>query len=197
MALNSDFAILTVVFLGKPDLNVSKSSSTAACRIFVPDIPTVPSASGSLFPDETTRKLSNSKLLLLSLCFMYLPTCLCISSILSVTKFVNRLNKFRGVHIPCPDAPEIKVKKTEFERPGLKNDKISRKTSIFDVLASKLEVFELVGHGKSTRNVAEKLFISVKTVETHQAHIKRKMGLANHSELMRSAFAWVNEIRPS
>lgn len=60
-----------------------------------------------------------------------------------------------------------------------------------------LEVFELVGHGKSTRNVAEKLFISVKTVETHQAHIKRKMGLANHSELMRSAFAWVNEIRPS
>ena len=60
-----------------------------------------------------------------------------------------------------------------------------------------LEVFELVGHGKSTRNVAEKLFISVKTVETHQAHIKRKLGLANHSELMRSAFAWVNEIRPS
>ena len=60
-----------------------------------------------------------------------------------------------------------------------------------------LEVFELVGHGKSTRNVAEKLFISVKTVETHQAHIKRKLGLSNHSELMRSAFAWVNEIRPS
>ena len=59
-----------------------------------------------------------------------------------------------------------------------------------------LEVFELVGHGKSTRNVAEKLFISVKTVETHQAHIKRKLGLSNHSELMRSAFAWVNELSP-
>ena len=64
-------------------------------------------------------------------------------------------------------------------------------------LSDRIEVFELVGHGKSTRNVAEKLFISVKTVETHQAHIKRKLGLSNHSELMRSAFAWVNEIRPS
>lgn len=59
-----------------------------------------------------------------------------------------------------------------------------------------LEVFELVGHGKSTRNVAGKLFISVKTVETHQAHIKRKLGLSNHPELMRSAFAWVNELSP-
>jgi len=60
-----------------------------------------------------------------------------------------------------------------------------------------LEVFELVGHGKSTRIVAEKLFISVKTVETHQAHIKRKLGLSNHAELMRSAFAWINELNPS
>ena len=60
-----------------------------------------------------------------------------------------------------------------------------------------LEVFELVGQGKSTRHVAEKLFISIKTVETHQAHIKQKLRLSNHSELMRSAFSWVNELQPT
>ena len=57
-----------------------------------------------------------------------------------------------------------------------------------------LEVFEHVGKGLSTRAIAEKLVISVKTVETHQAHIKRKLKLANHNELMRAGFGWVNDL---
>ena len=57
-----------------------------------------------------------------------------------------------------------------------------------------IEVFELVGRGMSTRAIAEKLAISVKTVETHQAHIKRKLRLANHNELMRAGFGWVNNL---
>jgi len=57
-----------------------------------------------------------------------------------------------------------------------------------------IEVFELVGRGNSTKNIAERLFISIKTVETHQAHIKRKLSLANHNELMRAGFTWVNDI---
>lgn len=57
-----------------------------------------------------------------------------------------------------------------------------------------LEVFGLIGQGKNTRAVAEALFISVKAVETHQAHIKRKLELTNHTQLIRAAFAWVNEL---
>ena len=52
-----------------------------------------------------------------------------------------------------------------------------------------IEVFERVGRGMSPRAIAEKLTIGVKTVETHQAHIKRMLRLANHNELMRAGFA--------
>lgn len=54
-----------------------------------------------------------------------------------------------------------------------------------------LEVYELMGRGKTTREVASALSISVKTVETHQAHIKAKLGIRNANELLRSAVTWV------
>ncbi len=50
-----------------------------------------------------------------------------------------------------------------------------------------LQVFRLIGGGLSTRGVAERLMVSVKTVETHRERIKGKMGLANGAELQRRA----------
>ena len=50
-----------------------------------------------------------------------------------------------------------------------------------------MEVLALVATGKSNREVAEALFISVKTVETHKTHILIKLGLNNNSELIRYA----------
>ncbi|MFK7928235.1 MAG: response regulator [Myxococcota bacterium] len=58
-----------------------------------------------------------------------------------------------------------------------------------------LEVFELTGRGHGTREVAEGLGISIKTVETHKANIRAKLVLADASELMRAAVAWVAEAR--
>lgn len=49
------------------------------------------------------------------------------------------------------------------------------------------EVLALVASGKSNKEIAEFLFISVKTVETHKAHILIKLGLNNNSELVRYA----------
>jgi DNA-binding NarL/FixJ family response regulator len=49
------------------------------------------------------------------------------------------------------------------------------------------EVLALVASGKSNRDVAEALFISVKTVETHKTHILIKLGLNNNAELVRYA----------
>jgi DNA-binding NarL/FixJ family response regulator len=54
-----------------------------------------------------------------------------------------------------------------------------------------LEVFELIGRGKPARAIAEMLHLSVKTVETHRGHIKRKLKLRNAAELMQHAVNWV------
>lgn len=54
-----------------------------------------------------------------------------------------------------------------------------------------LEVYELVGRGLSTRQIAEKLNLSVKTVEAHREHIKGKLKLKNATELLRHATQWV------
>lgn len=50
-----------------------------------------------------------------------------------------------------------------------------------------LQVLRCVGRGMSTREVAEELFISVKTVETHREHLKQKLNLVTSGELLRYA----------
>jgi len=54
------------------------------------------------------------------------------------------------------------------------------------------EVFQLIGGGKGTREVAEKLHLSVKTVEVHRANIKKKLKLKSATELVRQAVQWVD-----
>ena len=53
-----------------------------------------------------------------------------------------------------------------------------------------LEVFQLIGQGLATRQIAERLGVSVKTVETYREHIKTKLHLENAAELARQAFVW-------
>ena len=53
-----------------------------------------------------------------------------------------------------------------------------------------LEVFELIGQGISTREIAERLHLSGKTIETYRENIKRKLGLRNASELLQHAIQW-------
>ena len=54
-----------------------------------------------------------------------------------------------------------------------------------------LEVLQLLGQGVSTREIADKLNLSVKTIESYRANIKRKLDLKNAAELMRYAVDWV------
>lgn len=55
-----------------------------------------------------------------------------------------------------------------------------------------LEVFNLLGRGRTTRQVADELFISVKTVETHLSRIKVKLEVDSYNELIVRAALWVN-----
>jgi DNA-binding NarL/FixJ family response regulator len=54
-----------------------------------------------------------------------------------------------------------------------------------------LDVFRMTGQGQTTREIAERLHLSVKTVESYRARIKTKLGIANASELMQRAVTWV------
>lgn len=53
------------------------------------------------------------------------------------------------------------------------------------------EIFQLVGQGKSTRDVAEQLHLSPKTVDVHRSHIKEKLDLKDVTALIRYAVRWV------
>lgn len=54
-----------------------------------------------------------------------------------------------------------------------------------------LEVLQLFGRGKSTREIAERLHLSVKTIETHRAHIKEKLGFKDAEEMVKFATEWM------
>jgi DNA-binding NarL/FixJ family response regulator len=54
------------------------------------------------------------------------------------------------------------------------------------------EVFNLIGQGKRTLEIAEALHLSAKTVETHRAHIMKKLNLKGWYEVARYAFQWNN-----
>jgi DNA-binding NarL/FixJ family response regulator len=53
------------------------------------------------------------------------------------------------------------------------------------------EVFQLIGRGKSTRDIAEQLHLSSKTVDVHRSHIKEKLKLKDPTALIRHAVRWV------
>jgi DNA-binding NarL/FixJ family response regulator len=53
-----------------------------------------------------------------------------------------------------------------------------------------LEVLRLMGDGHATRQIAEELHLSVKTVESYQAHLKEKLSLKNLRELVQYAVEW-------
>lgn len=55
-----------------------------------------------------------------------------------------------------------------------------------------LQVFELLGSGLGTKEIAAQLHLDVKTIETYRARIKEKLNLKDASELLRSAIIWVH-----
>ncbi|MEM9702485.1 MAG: response regulator transcription factor [Planctomycetota bacterium] len=66
--------------------------------------------------------------------------------------------------------------------------------SLLDKLSDReLEVFEQIGQGRTTREIAEKLSLSPKTIESYRENLKAKLNLANSTELTRHAVHWVLE----
>lgn len=62
---------------------------------------------------------------------------------------------------------------------------------VVDVLSDReLEVFRMIGNGLTLEQIARKLHIGTKTVETHKRHIKQKLKLENAAQLARDAAQW-------
>ncbi|MEM7810429.1 MAG: response regulator transcription factor [Planctomycetota bacterium] len=70
---------------------------------------------------------------------------------------------------------------------------ISEQSPIDSLSDRELEVFEMIGQGLTTREIATKLDLSPKTVETYRENIKAKLNLANGTALTRHAVQWLLE----
>jgi DNA-binding NarL/FixJ family response regulator len=68
----------------------------------------------------------------------------------------------------------------------------SEHTEVEGLTHRELEVFQMLGQGLGTRQIARQLRVSLSTVETHRAHIKEKLRLPTGPELVRRAVEWVN-----
>jgi len=57
-----------------------------------------------------------------------------------------------------------------------------------------LQIFTMIGQGNSTREIADSLAVSVKTIETHRERIKDKLNLKNATELLRYAMRYTHNL---
>jgi len=70
-------------------------------------------------------------------------------------------------------------------RPGVPTTRLSDR---------ELEVLELIGRGLGTREIAEQLRLSVKTIETYRGHLKTKLDIESAPQLVRYAVRWVDDL---
>lgn len=73
----------------------------------------------------------------------------------------------------------------------LRPNEESGSPSVESLSDREFEVFRWIGHGLTTREIAEQLNLSVKTVETYRQRIRLKLGLRNGAELAHRASQWV------
>lgn len=70
------------------------------------------------------------------------------------------------------------------------SDPARKGTGVEALSDRELEVLGLLGKALTTREIAERLNLSIKTIETHRESIKTKLGLRNNNELIRRATEW-------
>ena len=83
------------------------------------------------------------------------------------------------------------TEKIMYKLMGRRKDKAEASTA--EILSDReLEVFLLIGKGHGTSQIADRLYLSVKTIESYRAHIKEKLSLSNATELLQYAIQWAN-----
>lgn len=109
-----------------------------------------------------------------------------------INKIVEAIRRIRNGHLYVSD--DVASQLLGRVAGGESLDDVSPVASLSD---RELEIVELIGNGLLTREIAAKLHVSVKTVETHRAHIKEKLGLGNATRLVQFCVRWVEENKTS
>lgn len=104
----------------------------------------------------------------------------------SSAEVMNALRKIRAgdVYI-SPEVSERLIFRT-FQDPTMKED-----SPVKVLTPREREVLDLIGRGYGTREIAEQLNMSMKTVETHRGNMREKLEMADSGELVRFAMDWV------
>jgi len=69
------------------------------------------------------------------------------------------------------------------------------KSAVENLSDREFEVFQLIGQGMGTKDLARELHVSPKTIEVHRANIKAKLQIKSMAELIRHAVRWVESER--
>ena len=86
------------------------------------------------------------------------------------------------------------VKEKAFQRLVAQHGPINK--SPIEILTDReLEVFRLIGEGLSTREIAGRLHLSIKTIGTYRENIKDKLGLKHYTQLIKMAVFWSQEVK--
>jgi DNA-binding NarL/FixJ family response regulator len=103
------------------------------------------------------------------------------------TDFLSALRKVaRGQrHLSSAMGERLLSQVARGRAPGVSEDPVSGLTE------RELEVFRLIGEGVSTREISQRLDLSMKTVDAHRRHMREKLNLRSTSELIRYATQWV------
>jgi DNA-binding NarL/FixJ family response regulator len=87
----------------------------------------------------------------------------------------------------CPNTTRQLVKPGDTGPGGGEDEKVAELTD------RELEVLKLIGHGRSTGQIATELGLSVNTIDTHRRKLRKKLGFDSGPELVRFAVQWVLE----
>ena len=71
------------------------------------------------------------------------------------------------------------------------NDPDEEEEGVAQLTDRELDVFKAIGRGLATKTIADELGLSSRTVEVHRAHIKKKLGCENASQVVREAVRWL------
>ena len=108
-----------------------------------------------------------------------------------VSKAIDELNLLKAVDSVMSGHTHMSSGFRAYLSKKIKNGQSMSNENPREILSDReMEVFALIGQGIGTRDLAIKLSVSIKTIESHKEHIKNKLSLSSYSELTKSASLW-------
>jgi DNA-binding NarL/FixJ family response regulator len=145
---------------------------------------------------EIRLRSPSTKILVLSMFdeALYAPKCFKAGARGYVMKSDSPLKVIEGIRTILKGDIAVSTALAQYVLRSVVGDEESVSTPVQDLLSAReLEVFRMLGRGFSSLEIAEKMNLSRKTVQTYREHIKEKLGIVHSTELIQRATAWVFE----